>query len=100
MNTKKLSKSTKVGIYEVELQGSLIPFKIDCGLFITLNPYALGRSKLPSNLINLFRIVSMITPDSIQIGQVMLMNKGFERAKMLSEKIVKVFKLTEEQMAM
>jgi dynein heavy chain len=50
------------------MEGKIVPFKVQCGLFVTLNPYALGRTKLPSNLKNLFRIVTMIVPDSTLIA--------------------------------
>jgi dynein heavy chain, axonemal len=69
----------------------MVPFRIECGLFITLNPYAIGRSKLPSNLQSLFRMVAMTVPDSSLIAHVILMNAGFEKAKTISEKILNVF---------
>ena len=82
------------------MEGSLVPFKSECGIFITINPYNVGRTKIPSNLKNLFRTVTMITPDSGLIAQTVLMNAGFERPKHLAQKIVRIFALTCEQVAM
>ena len=62
-DTKRSHRATKGGIHEIDLDNNLVPFKIDCGIFITLNPYVLGRNEMPSNLKNMFRVVSMILPD-------------------------------------
>ena len=71
-----------------------MPFKPECGLFITLNPYVLGRQKLPSNLKNLFRIVTMTVPDSTLIAKTRLMNAGFDKNAQLAAKIIRTFSLT------
>ena len=89
--TKHANKLLTGGIHEIELGGLLIPFKPECGLFITLNPYVLGRQKLPSNLKNLFRVVTMVKPDSTLIAQTRLMNAGFDKNKALAHKIIKTF---------
>ena len=62
-NTKRKHKATRGGVHEIELENNLVPFKIECGLFVTLNPYTLGRNEMPSNLKNMFRVISMILPD-------------------------------------
>jgi dynein heavy chain len=68
--TKQLNKERLGVIAEIDINGALVPFKPECGLFITMNPYLTkGRNKLPSNLKNLFRVVTMIVPDTVLIAQ-------------------------------
>ena len=62
-DTKRAHRLNKYGVHEIELEGNLVPFKMECGLFVTLNPYSLGRNEMPSNLKNMFRVISMILPD-------------------------------------
>ena len=67
------------------------------GIFVTLNPAGKGyggRSKLPDNLKQLFRPVAMSRPDNELISEVMLYAEGFKSAKILSNKIVSIFTLS------
>ena len=68
-----------------------LKFDSSCCIFITMNPFHQGRSKLPDNLKAQFRPVQMILPDLRVITEVILYCNGFQNSNELSEKLVKVF---------
>ncbi len=87
------------GDKEFAFEEKTISLKGVCGIFITMNPGYAGRTELPDNLKVHFRPVAMMIPDYELIAEIMLFAEGFGRAKALSKKMVKLYKLASEQLS-
>ena len=59
-----------------------------------MNPGYAGRTELPDNLKVLFRSVSMIIADYRVTAEIMPFAEGFEDAKVLSKKMVQLYKVS------
>ena len=93
------SEGGKKGQLSIELVGKQVRVNPDMAIFITMNPDYAGRSNLPDNLKKLFRGLAMTKPDRTLIAEVMLFSQGFSSAGKLSEKLVPLFKLCQEQLS-
>ncbi|XQJ30746.1 dynein heavy chain, putative [Leishmania guyanensis] len=94
-----IQEALKNGDKACELLGKNINVDSNAGIFVTLNPAGKGyggRSKLPDNLKQLFRSISMSAPDNKLIMETILYSEGFENATQLATKVVETFTLCSE----
>ncbi|XQJ26980.1 Cytoplasmic dynein 1 heavy chain (DYNC1H1) [Leishmania guyanensis] len=92
-----IQQSLRARQRQVQLNHRTVLLHSNVAIFITMNPGYAGRSKLPGNLKQLFRTVTMTIPDRETIAEVMLFAQGFTTAEALSQKVVPLFRLCEEQ---
>ncbi|XP_064639639.1 dynein axonemal heavy chain 2-like isoform X2 [Lineus longissimus] len=80
-------------------EGREINLVWSCGIFITMNPGYAGRTELPDNLKSMFRPISMVTPDSNLIAEIILFAEGFSNTKILAKKVYTLYSLAVQQLS-
>jgi dynein heavy chain, axonemal len=100
-NDKKVNRGdrTEEKEHKFDFNGEMIKLEDSCGIFVTMNPGYAGRTELPDNLKVLFRPVSMMIPSYELISKVMLFSEGFQKAEVLSGKMVQLFQLASQQLS-
>ncbi|KAK3269901.1 Dynein heavy chain cytoplasmic, partial [Cymbomonas tetramitiformis] len=96
---KTIQEALKNDLTKFQFEGKEISIDARTGYFITMNPGYAGRSELPDNLKALFRPVTMIVPDLLQICEIMLFSEGFDGAKNLAKKMTVLYRLAKEQLS-
>jgi dynein heavy chain len=94
-----IQTALKASLRTFVFEGRDIRLQHSVGVFITMNPGYAGRTELPDNLKALFRPMAMMVPDYALVAEVMLFSEGFNDAKTLSRKMVKLYKLSSEQLS-
>ena len=93
-----LQKAKHEASSTIIIENTSLPFNPYCGLFITMNPFHIGRTPLPDNLKALFRQMNMVVPDTLFIAEILLYSVGFSSARNLAFKITRTFTLFQEQL--
>ena len=96
---RQIQEALKNDMEKFQFEGKEISLDSRTGNFITMNPGYAGRTELPDNLKALFRPVTMIVPDFLQICEIMLFSEGFDIAKVLAKKMTVLYKLSKEQLS-
>ncbi|KAL5966856.1 Cytoplasmic dynein 2 heavy chain 1 [Taenia solium] len=97
MQIQVIQNALRSGAPTVELLGKSINPNPTTSIFITMNPAGKGyggRQKLPGNLKQLFRPVSMTRPDNELIAETLLFSYGFSHGHELGKKLVAIFTLS------
>ena len=88
---QRIQLAMSQGKHEFLFNGSMVKFKNNCMIFVTVNSGFADTAELPENIKFLFRSTAVVKPDIQFIAETQLFSAGFITSKELSFKLISLF---------
>lgn len=97
-NLTQMKQAVSSNLKTISFEGCNLDLNVSGNICVNINSEHSGYANLPDNLKVLFRPVSMMTPDTGKIAEIVLFAGGFLHAKNLAVKLTVGYKLLSEHL--